>query len=71
MPARRRLPLAWNGAAVGAPAVGRLTVGAAPGLLALPLLGRVVTDPFEQLLSAAARPAFRWLARFRPEVPAP
>ncbi len=71
VPARRLLPLAWNGAAVGAPVVGRLTAGAAPGLLALPLLGQVVADPFEQLLSAAARPAFRWLARFRPEVPAP
>ncbi|HET9595346.1 MAG TPA: amidohydrolase family protein, partial [Anaeromyxobacteraceae bacterium] len=36
VPAARLLPLAWNGAAVGAPHVGRLAAGRAPGVLAAP-----------------------------------
>jgi cytosine/adenosine deaminase-related metal-dependent hydrolase len=64
--AARLLPLAWNGAAVGAPHVGRLApgLGPAPGVLAAPLDGARVEDPFEHLLSAfgvRARP-FTWLA---------
>jgi cytosine/adenosine deaminase-related metal-dependent hydrolase len=72
VPASRLLPLAWNGAAVGAPGVGRLASGSAPGLLAVPLEGRQVADPFEHVLAQgdAAAP-LRWLARHRPEVPAP
>lgn len=73
VPASRLLPLAWNGAAVGAPGVGRLAPGAAPGLLAVPLDGDAAADPFEHVLAtlgAAGRPP-AWLARHRPEVPAP
>lgn len=73
VPAGRLLPLAWNGAAVGAPGVGRLAAGAAPGVLALPLEGRRPGDPFEHLLAAVGgegRP-LHWLARHRPEIPAP
>jgi cytosine/adenosine deaminase-related metal-dependent hydrolase len=72
VPAARLLPLAWNGAAVGAPAVGRLAPGAAPGLLAVPLDGRPVLDPFEHVLAhgGAAAP-LRWVARHHPESPAP
>jgi len=63
------LPLAWNGAAVGASAVGRLAPGTAPGVLAAPLGGERPEDPFSWLLSAHGdleRP-FAWLARHRPE----
>jgi len=68
IPADRLLPLAWNGVAVGAPAVGWLQPGLAPGLLALPLDGARPADPAAWLLeAAAAEPAFRWLARHRPE----
>jgi len=68
VPADRLLPLAWNGVAVGAPAVGYLQPGLAPGLLALPLQGARPTDPAAWLLdAAAAEPAFTWLARHRPE----
>ncbi|MBK9516212.1 MAG: amidohydrolase family protein [Anaeromyxobacter sp.] len=67
------LPLAWNGAAVGAPGLGRLAVGAAPGLLAAPLDGRPVGDPFDHLLAASSpgAPPLRWLARHHPEAPSP
>ncbi len=70
VPARRLLPLAWNGAAVGAPGVGRLAVGTAPGLLAAPLSGTRPEDPFDFLLAAAdpLGPALDWLAPHRPEV---
>ena len=70
VPARRLLPLAWNGAAVGAPGVGRLAVGSAPGLLAAPLSGARPEDPFDFLLAAAdpLGPALDWLAPHRPEV---
>jgi cytosine/adenosine deaminase-related metal-dependent hydrolase len=65
--AARLLPLAWNGAAVGAPHVGALAPGRAPGVLALPLGGDPAADPFETLLALGAeeRP-FQWLARQRP-----
>lgn len=69
VPARLLLPLAWNGAAVGAPHVGRLEVGRAPGVLAAPLDGARVDDPFEFLVSvfgAEERP-FTWISRQRPE----
>ena len=39
IPAGALLPLAWNGAAVGAPHVGALVPGKAPGVLAAPLRG--------------------------------
>jgi len=70
VPARRLLPLAWNGAAVGAPTVGRLAPGTAPGLLAAPLSGARPADPFEFLVGAAGPhgPALDWLAPHRPEV---
>jgi cytosine/adenosine deaminase-related metal-dependent hydrolase len=71
----RLLPLAWNGAAVGAPGVGRLRPGSAPGLLAAPLdaargaLEAACADPAAWLLHEHARSdrPFRWLARHRPE----
>lgn len=62
------LPLAWNGAAVGAPHVGALAPGRSPGVVAAPLGGRRPDEPFEHLLStfaAAGRP-FTWLARQAP-----
>lgn len=63
----RLLSLAWNGAAVGAPAVGRLLPGSAPGVLAVPLGSAVPDDPFAWLLGEGlARPP-SWLARHRPE----
>jgi len=66
--ASRLLPLAWNGAAVGAPAVGRLAPGSAPGLLAAPLRGATVPDPF-LFLATGEGPSGRaveWLARHHP-----
>jgi len=63
----RLLGLAWNGAAVGAPSVGRLSPGTAPGVLAAPLLGDRPPDPFAWLLEVQARRPFDWLARHRPE----
>lgn len=66
VPAARLVPLAWNGAAVGAPGLGRLAEGAAPGLLAAPLDGERPEDPFEWLLRAPRR--LSWIARQRPEV---
>lgn len=70
VPARRLLPLAWNGAAVGAPAVGRLAPGTAPGLLAAPLHGARPADPFEFLLleDAPSGRSLDWLAPHHPEV---
>jgi cytosine/adenosine deaminase-related metal-dependent hydrolase len=65
VPARALLPLAWNGPAVAAPHVGALAPGTSPGVLAAPLDGARVADPFEHLVSqlgAEERP-FRWLAR--------
>ncbi len=67
--AARLLPLAWNGPAVGAEAVGRLAAGTAPGVLAAPLGGARVEDPFEFVVSTFGREerAFRWVARHRPD----
>lgn len=66
--AERLLPLAWNGGCVGAPWVGRLEPGTAPGVISLPLGGERPDDPAAWLLSAAAaEPAFQWIARHRPE----
>lgn len=64
----RLLPLAWNGACVGAPAVGRLLPGSAPGILAAPLAGARPLDPLSWLLrfGAEERP-FLWMAQHRPE----
>ncbi len=72
VPAARLLALAWNGAAVGAPHVGRLAPGRAPGVLAAPLRGATVDDPFDWLVSAfgAEERPFTWLGRQRPEVSA-
>jgi cytosine/adenosine deaminase-related metal-dependent hydrolase len=69
VPARALLPLAWNGAAVGAPRVGRLTPGTAPGLLAAPLQGARIDDPFLFLVTGDQPLGRRleWLARHRPE----
>jgi cytosine/adenosine deaminase-related metal-dependent hydrolase len=69
IPASRIVPLLWNGAAVGAPHVGALAPGRAPGVLAVPADGAGAGDPFELLVSFGAeeRP-FAWVARQRPEV---
>jgi cytosine/adenosine deaminase-related metal-dependent hydrolase len=82
IPAARLLPIAWNGAAVGAPSVGRLAPGTAPGVLAAPLFrderGDAAleaawrADPARWLLHAfgpSERP-FQWIARHRPGGPA-
>jgi aminodeoxyfutalosine deaminase len=65
VPAARLLPLAWCGPALGAPHVGRLVPGQAPGLLSAPLDGRAAADPFEFLLGpfAAEGGAFTWIRR--------
>ncbi len=59
----RLLPLAWNGPAVGAPHVGRLAPGTAPGLLAASLSGARPEDPFAFLLGsfAADERPFTWI----------
>jgi len=73
VPASALLPLAWSGAAVGAPSVGRLTPGAAPGLLAAPLHGASVDDPFRFLVTGPAPLGRRveWLARHHQEKTSP
>ena len=65
--ASRIVPLLWNGPAIGAPHVGALVPGVAPGLLAAPLRGARVDDPFEALVAfgAEGRP-FEWIARQDP-----
>ncbi len=72
VPPDRLLPLAWNGAAVGAPGVGRLAAGTAPGVVAAALAGARPADPAAWLLGsfgAEERP-LTWIARHRPEAPA-
>jgi len=63
------LALAWNGGAVGAPAVGRLAPGSAPGVIAAPLRGERPAEPFAWLLDVhgALERTCTWLARHRPE----
>jgi cytosine/adenosine deaminase-related metal-dependent hydrolase len=63
VPAARLLPLAWNGPALGAPHVGRLVPGQAPGLLAAPLAGAKVEDPFDFLVGPFANGGrtFSWI----------
>jgi len=70
IPASRIVPLLWNGAAVGAPHVGALLPGRAPGLLAAPLRDARVEDPFELLVAFGTeeRP-FEWLAKQVPILP--
>ena len=63
----RLLALCWNGAPVGAPAVGRLIPGSAPGVRAAPLRGDRPGVPFAWLLEVQATRPFEWLARHRPE----
>ena len=63
IPPARLLPMTWNGPAVGAPHVGRLAPGRAPGLVAAPLAGSRPDDPFAFLLGsfgADERP-FTWI----------
>jgi cytosine/adenosine deaminase-related metal-dependent hydrolase len=72
VPAARIVPLLWNGPAVGAPHVGALVPGRAPGVLAVPTRGSRVDDPHEFLAAYGAeedRP-LEWLARQRPETSA-
>ncbi len=71
VPAERVVALAWNGAAVGAPHVGALAPGRAPGVVAAAIGGARVDDPFEFLVAYGAeeRP-FEWLARQAPEASA-
>ncbi len=66
--ASRLLALAWAGAAVGAPEVGRLAAGTAPGVLLAPLGGARPGDPFAWILDAPSPASPRWLARHRPEI---
>ena len=71
VPASRIVPLLWNGPAVGAPHVGALAPGRAPGVLLAEAAGERVDDPYELLVSFGAeeRP-LRWLARARPDASA-
>jgi cytosine/adenosine deaminase-related metal-dependent hydrolase len=64
VPASRIVPLLWNGPAVGAPHVGALAPGLAPGVLAAPTGGTRVDDPFEFLVAFGAEErTFEWIAR--------
>lgn len=70
IPPSRLLQLAWNGPAVGAPSIGVMGSGTAPGVLAAPLRGERPTDPAAWLIGtfgAEERP-FTWVARHLPEV---
>jgi cytosine/adenosine deaminase-related metal-dependent hydrolase len=67
VPPGRLLALCWNGAAVGAPTVGRLLPGSSPGVIAAPLRGERPGDPFAWLLEVQASRPFEWLARHWPE----
>jgi cytosine/adenosine deaminase-related metal-dependent hydrolase len=65
VPAARLVALLWNGAAVGAPWVGRLTPGFAPGVIAAPLDGASAEDPFEFLAGEFGEQgrAVSWIGR--------
>ncbi len=67
IPAERVVSLAWNGPAVGAPHVGALAPGLAPGVVVALACGARIEDPFEFLVAFGAeeRP-FDWLARQDP-----
>jgi cytosine/adenosine deaminase-related metal-dependent hydrolase len=69
--AERIVALLWNGVAVGAPWVGRLAAGLAPGVVAAPLDGASVTDPFEFLAGpfGADEQAVSWISRPVPGAP--
>jgi cytosine/adenosine deaminase-related metal-dependent hydrolase len=68
IPASRVIPLLWNGAAVGAPHVGALAPGRAPGVVAAPTHGARVEEPFEFMIAFGAEErTFEWVARQRPE----
>jgi cytosine/adenosine deaminase-related metal-dependent hydrolase len=68
-PPGRIVSLAWNGPAVGAPHVGALVVGRAPGVLAIPPGPAPADDPFELLVAIGAEEGpLEWVARQRPEV---
>jgi cytosine/adenosine deaminase-related metal-dependent hydrolase len=68
VPAERLAALLWNGAAVGAPWVGRLAPGFAPGVVAAPLAGATVDDPFSFLVGPFGREEreLGWIAKARP-----
>lgn len=68
VPAARLLPLAWNGRAVGAPHVGALREGTAPGVIAVPLGGARAEDPYDFVVSTfgAGEARVTWVARQRP-----
>jgi hypothetical protein len=68
VPAARIVALLWNGPVVGAPWVGRLAPGFAPGVVAAPLGGKAVEDPFAWLAGefGAEERELTWIARARP-----
>lgn len=66
VPPARIVGLLWNGAAVGAPWVGRLAAGFAPGVIAAPLDGERVEDPFAFLVRAFGERELTWIAKSRP-----
>lgn len=68
VPAARLVALLWSGAAVGAPWVGRIASGFAPGVVAAPLGGARVEDPFAFLAGefGAGERELTWIARSRP-----
>ncbi len=66
VPADRLVALLWNGPAVGAPWVGRLASGFAPGVVAAPLDGASVDDPFEFLAGAFGERELKWISRASP-----
>ena len=69
VPASRIVPLLWNGPAVGAPHVGALVPGRAPGVLAVPAGSTLVDEPYELLLSLGAEDgSLEWVSRQRSEV---
>jgi cytosine/adenosine deaminase-related metal-dependent hydrolase len=69
LPAERIVALAWNGAAVGAPWVGRLSPGFAPGVIAVPLDGAAVVDPYAFLAGEFGEEdrGVEWIASARPQ----
>jgi cytosine/adenosine deaminase-related metal-dependent hydrolase len=68
IPAERIVALLWNGAAVGAPWVGRLSPGFASGVVAAPLGGARVDDPYAFLAGelGEAERELRWIAKSGP-----